>query len=108
MLTDGEVGNTDEIKQLVTNQCKSKDTCVYSLGIGNSVSHELVDGIALGGHGNAEYAMENERLEKKILKQLKMSMVPLLKDLKVEWIKKEDLQVVVGNSGEGDKKNGAG
>ncbi|KAI3632314.1 hypothetical protein MIR68_009420 [Amoeboaphelidium protococcarum] len=108
VLTDGEVGNTDEIKQLVTNQCKSKDTCVYSLGIGNSVSHELVDGIALGGHGNAEYAMENERLEKKILKQLKMSMVPLLKDLKVEWIKKEDLQVVVGNSGEGEKKTGGG
>ena len=83
VLTDGEISNTDQVIQLV--QGNNKTNRVFSLGIGNSVSHHLVDGLARAGKGTAFYVMGNERLERKVLKQLKDATQPALNNVKVKW-----------------------
>lgn len=69
LLTDGEVTNTSEIIAVVRkfNQMAR----VFTLGIGNNVSRALVAGVARAGNGTCEYVMDGERMERKIVKQLK-------------------------------------
>ena len=69
VLTDGQVSNTDRVISLVEKA--SQTARVFALGIGSSVSHELVNGLARAGKGTAFFVVEKERLEKKVLKQLK-------------------------------------
>ena len=76
VLTDGEVGNTDEVHGLIKSQ--SDATRVFALGIGNGASHHLVEGIAKSGGGTCEFVTHNEPLEAKVLKQLKNAIQPSL------------------------------
>ena len=83
VLTDGEISNTEQVIQLVQkNNTKAR---VFSLGIGNSVSHNLVEGIARAGRGTSFFVMGDERMEKKVVKQLKDATQPALNDVKVDW-----------------------
>lgn len=79
VLTDGQVTNTEQVISLV--QKNNTSSRVFALGIGNSVSHHLVEGMARAGKGTSAFAISGERLEKKVLKQLKdgnfLSLFPL-------------------------------
>jgi len=83
VLTDGEISNTDQVIDLVKRN--SSRARLFSLGIGNSVSHHLVEGIARAGKGTSFFAVEGERIEKKVLKQLKEATQPALENVKVDW-----------------------
>ncbi|ELR11799.1 von Willebrand factor type A domain containing protein [Acanthamoeba castellanii str. Neff] len=74
VLTDGEVGNTNEVIECVRKH--ARDTRVFALGIGSNVSMELVNGLAKAGRGYAEYVVSGERLEAKVLRQLKRALQP--------------------------------
>ena len=65
---DGHVSNTRQVVDLVKKN--SRTTTVFSLGIGSSVSRELVNGLAEAGNGYAEYATAHERLQPKIIRQV--------------------------------------
>jgi hypothetical protein len=56
MLTDGEVWRLDETIDFVQDTSRSSEARIrfFALGIGNAVSHELVEGIARAGRGYAE------------------------------------------------------
>ena len=87
LITDGECWNEKEIFQLVSDNVKPKDANffrVFTLGIGNQVSHALVEGIASAGRGYSEFVAENERLEKKVIGQLKNALLPPL-ECNIDW-----------------------
>jgi len=83
VLTDGEISNTEQVIDLVKRN--SSRARLFSLGIGNSVSHHLVEGIARAGKGTSFFVVEGERIEKNVLKQLKDATQPALENVKVDW-----------------------
>jgi len=84
ILTDGQVANTDTVLEFVRQ--KATDARVYTIGIGEGVSHYLVEGLAQAGGGAAEFVAGTERLERKVVRQLQRALRPALPVLVgVEW-----------------------
>lgn len=90
VLTDGEIWNTADLLQLVSSHAKSGNTRVFALGIGNAVSTHLVKGIARCGNGIAEFVGDGERMEKKVIKLVKISLADGVRNLKIDWGKIEE------------------
>ncbi|KAL1777369.1 von Willebrand factor A domain-containing protein 5B1 [Sigmodon hispidus] len=93
LITDGAVNNTGKVLELVRNHAFS--TRCYSFGIGPSVCYRLVKGLASVSKGSAEFLMEGERLQPKMMKSLKKAMAPVLSDVTVEWIFPETTEVLI-------------
>jgi len=88
LLTDGEVYNTTMIiDAIVREKAKHKDKPlrVFSLGIGDSVSHHLVEGISRAGDGYSQLVMAQERLDKKVVRMLSSGLQTPLNDLRIDW-----------------------
>ncbi|ELR22414.1 von Willebrand factor type A domain containing protein [Acanthamoeba castellanii str. Neff] len=100
VLTDGEVGNTEDVVSCVRKHAKGTrvftlgigsdastelGTRVFTLGIGSDASTELVNGIANAGKGHAEFVVSGERLEAKVLRQLKRALQPVLKQPTIDY-----------------------
>ncbi|KJE94062.1 von Willebrand domain-containing protein [Capsaspora owczarzaki ATCC 30864] len=83
VLTDGQVSNTDQVIAQVNSD--SKNARYFALGIGSGVSHHLVEGIARAGKGNAQFVVDGERMETKVMRQLKDAIQPSLTDVRVNW-----------------------
>ena len=75
-MLDGEVSNAAQVIDLVRQH--SSTTSVYTFGVGNNVSRQLVNGMAQAGNGYAEYAAGNERLQPKIIRQVNNDILTLL------------------------------
>ncbi|KAL2773274.1 von Willebrand factor A domain-containing protein 5B1 isoform 2 [Daubentonia madagascariensis] len=93
LITDGAVNNTGKVLELVRNHAFS--TRCYSFGIGPNVCHRLVKGLASVSKGSAEFLVEGERLQPKMVKSLKKAMAPVLSDVTVEWIFPETTEVLI-------------
>jgi von Willebrand factor A domain-containing protein 5 len=105
LLTDGEVYNTEAIVSSIAQEKSKhldKPLRVFSLGIGNSVSHHLVEGIARAGGGYSQLVMMQERLDKKVVRMLSAGLQAPLKDLHVDWPGKPPIQEMVYNLVKGD------
>ncbi|HSF14083.1 MAG TPA: VIT domain-containing protein, partial [Vicinamibacteria bacterium] len=74
ILTDGEVTNTEAVIALIRKH--SDTTRVFTFGIGAGASHHLVRGMARAGEGAAEFIYPGERIESKVLRQLKRALAP--------------------------------
>ncbi|GBB90883.1 hypothetical protein RclHR1_00180021 [Rhizophagus clarus] len=87
LITDGEVWNVDQIEKLVSkNEEKKKDDLrLFSLGIGDSVSHNLVESVARAGKGYAQFVTNDERMDKKVIGMLKNALKPPIKDYNITW-----------------------
>ncbi|CAG0895342.1 unnamed protein product [Darwinula stevensoni] len=85
VLTDGEVSNTEEIFSLVRDNCKVSKTRVFVLGIGNDVSHHLVNGIARAGNGAALFATLKESIKGKVQYLREFFLQPSLTSVEVTW-----------------------
>mmetsp|Transcript_98476 Transcript_98476/g.301267 ORF Transcript_98476/g.301267 Transcript_98476/m.301267 type:complete len:937 (-) Transcript_98476:260-3070(-) len=71
LLTDGQVSNVNSVFCLAQHH----DARIYTLGIGSSVSHELVEGLAEASGGAAEFVVSSsERLEAKVVRQLERAI----------------------------------
>ncbi|RHZ61188.1 hypothetical protein Glove_349g88 [Diversispora epigaea] len=88
VLTDGQVYNVDQIVELISNSLSKRNDQLrlFSLGIGNSVSHNLVESISRAGKGYAQFVTTKERMDKKIIGMLKNAVNPPIKDYKITWI----------------------
>ncbi|XP_058160227.1 von Willebrand factor A domain-containing protein 5B1 isoform X2 [Dasypus novemcinctus] len=93
LITDGTVSNTGKVLELVRNHAFS--TRCYSFGIGPNVCHRLVQGLASVSKGSAEFLMEGERLQPKMVKSLKKAMAPVLSDVTVEWVFPDTTEVLI-------------
>jgi hypothetical protein len=61
------------------------ETRVFTFGIGAGASAHLVRGIARAGEGEAEFIYPGERIEEKVMRQLKRALTPALTDVQVDW-----------------------
>ncbi|RIB15448.1 hypothetical protein C2G38_1579317 [Gigaspora rosea] len=87
LLTDGEVYNVDDIINLVKSceEKKKDDLRFFSIGIGDSVSHHLVESVSRVGKGYAQFITNTERMDKKLLEMLKNAIKPPIKDYNIAW-----------------------
>lgn len=83
VLTDGEITNTDAVIDLLRRHAGA--TRVFLFGIGFGPSHHLVRAAARAGGGAAEFILPGERLEPKVLRQLRRALTPGLSDVRIEW-----------------------
>ena len=66
VLTDGAVANTEQTLHFV--RAHAARARVFSLGVGASVSHHLVEGLARAGRGTAQFVEEGERMQGKVVR----------------------------------------
>lgn len=92
VLTDGQVGNDAEIFSLVKSQ--SSHTQYFTVGIGNGVSHALVNGIATHGLGVSEYVTLGEQVSEKMARQLARALSSTSSSLKITYLGHDDLAIV--------------
>ncbi|RUS20106.1 hypothetical protein BC937DRAFT_86338 [Endogone sp. FLAS-F59071] len=98
LLTDGQVSNNDEVIELtrryVHGDKRSEKTRlrVFTLGIGNSVSHHLVNALARVGRGYSQYVGEMEGLESKVVQMLKNALQPPVSDYMIRWAQEEKVR----------------
>ncbi|XP_078351020.1 von Willebrand factor A domain-containing protein 5A-like isoform X2 [Oculina patagonica] len=84
LLTDGEVGNTQQVINLV--QKHSNNARCFTFGIGSGASTALVKGVARAGKGTAEFVTAQEdRLQSKVIKTLKSALQPFISDVSIAW-----------------------
>ncbi|KAJ5579733.1 uncharacterized protein N7459_005718 [Penicillium hispanicum] len=80
LLTDGEVWDVDNVIQLVrrTVSVGGSNIRFFSLGIGDQVSHRLVEGIGQQGGGYAEVVPESSMglWQERVIQMLKAALAP--------------------------------
>ncbi|KAM4708706.1 von Willebrand factor A domain-containing protein 5A-like isoform 2-T2 [Discoglossus pictus] len=83
VFTDGEVGNTkDVIAEVHRNATKHR---CFAFGIGEGASTALIKGISRAASGTSEFITGKERMQPKVLKTLKCSLQPTVKDVSLKW-----------------------
>ncbi|KAF6736131.1 von Willebrand factor A domain-containing protein 5A [Oryzias melastigma] len=83
VFTDGEVGNTKEVLDLVRKNAASH-RC-FSFGIGEGASSALINGLAQEGRGHAQFITGSDRMQAKVMQSLKFALQPVVKDISVIW-----------------------
>jgi Ca-activated chloride channel family protein len=84
-LTDGYVGNEEQIISAVKQN--SEGSRFYIFGVGSSVNHHLVEGIGKHGRGHAVTLLprENDAAEKAADEFFSHIDAPVLTDISVDW-----------------------
>jgi len=88
------VNNTEDVLQYI-KKTVNHNTRIFTFGIGAEASKILVRGISKYGRGKDEFVITGERMEGKVMKQLKRALSPILKDIRVDW---GDLPVIDSES----------
>lgn len=83
LLTDGQVGNEQEILRSVLAQAKG--VRVYSFGIGTNVSDQLLRDLARETSGAVEFIHPGERIEDKVVSQFARAIAPRVGDVSVHF-----------------------
>ncbi|KAK3642626.1 hypothetical protein LTR56_010674 [Elasticomyces elasticus] len=109
LLTDGEVWGEQSIFSYVNEQIRDKkvDARVFALGIGDGVSHALVEGVARAGKGFAQFVTPEEEatgLDRKVVRMLKGALYAHTWDyeLEVVYAKDENLEATPAPATEDD------
>lgn len=86
LLTDGEIWGEQMLFDYINAQIieKGTDARVFALGIGNDVSHTLVEGVARSGRGFAQFVAEGEGTDRKVVRMLKGALYPHLTNRMME------------------------
>lgn len=83
LITDGEVGNEQEVLDLVNSG--PKQTRIFSVGIGYGPNEYFIRQIARSTNGASELIAAEERIEPKVLRLFRKVMSQPLKNLQVNW-----------------------
>ncbi|EUC40488.1 hypothetical protein COCMIDRAFT_41192 [Bipolaris oryzae ATCC 44560] len=86
LLTDGEDWGQDRIFSCLNEaiQATKAPIRVFTLGVGNGVSHALIEGIAKAGNGFSQSVGENEPMNTKVVRMLKGALSPHINDYTLE------------------------
>ena len=87
VLTDGEVADTEEVIALVreNHQQRHSDWRLFAMGIGSSVSHSLVRGMAKVGRGTVQMVGDDKELEPFVEAAWRQALQPSLTNVQVDW-----------------------
>ncbi|XP_031150803.1 von Willebrand factor A domain-containing protein 5A-like [Sander lucioperca] len=83
VFTDGEVGNTKEVINLVKKNSGSH-RC-FSFGIGEGASSALINGLAKEGGGHAQFKTGTDRMQPKVMQSPRFALHPAVVDISVKW-----------------------
>ncbi|QSQ20537.1 VWA domain-containing protein [Pyxidicoccus parkwayensis] len=83
LLTDGQVGNEDEILRAVL--AERKTARLYSFGIGTNVSDALLRDMAKQTGGAVEFIHPGERIDDKVVAQFSRALAPRVTELQVSF-----------------------
>ncbi len=86
LLTDGEIWDQAALFNLLNKHIAESNgkIRVFSLGIGSDVSHALIEGVAAAGNGFSQSVGDNENMNSKVVRMLKASLTPHVKDYTLE------------------------
>ena len=87
VLTDGDIGNTLQVVELIKNNCGLGKGFVYSIGIGSGASEFLVEEISKAGKGQFVMISDEEDPKDKLGSLLSDSLSPRLTDFVVTFDK---------------------
>lgn len=76
LITDGEVSEPAPLEKLVAKHCSAAATRVFTIGIGESVSRSLVEGLAKAGRGSAELVGSPSEISDSVIRQVRASPLP--------------------------------
>ncbi|KAK7957350.1 uncharacterized protein PG986_006572 [Apiospora aurea] len=100
LLTDGEIWDQDRLVQLINESVFASNGAIrfFTLGIGPSVSHSLIERVARAGNGFSQAIGNSEEMGSKVVRMLKGAMFPHIKDctmeVKYEADQDEDFEVI--------------
>jgi hypothetical protein len=86
LLTDGEIWNQQNLFEYL-NWAVTEDKApvrIFTLGIGNGVSHALIEGIAKAGNGFSQSVGQGEKMDTKVVRMLKGALSPHINDYTLE------------------------
>ena len=83
LLTDGEVGNEEEIFEIVRKN--QKTARMFSIGIGAGCNEYLIKGLARSGRGASEFIYPGERIEPKVLSLFGKITQKSLDSISIQW-----------------------
>ncbi|KAM5191381.1 uncharacterized protein ACMZJ9_008764 [Mantella aurantiaca] len=93
VFTDGEVGNTKQVIDEVQKNAQ-KHRC-FTFGIGEGASTSLIKGMARAGSGTFEFITGKDRMQPKVLRALKCSLQPTVKDVSLTWTLPSGVEAIV-------------
>lgn len=85
LLTDGQVGNEDEILRAVLKRRGAASTRVYSFGIGTNVSDALLRNLARETGAAVEFIHPGERIDEKVVAQFARAVAPRITNVSVKF-----------------------
>jgi Ca-activated chloride channel family protein len=83
LLTDGQVGNEQEVIQLA--QRYRGRVRIFAFGIGRGADEYLIRGVARATDGAAEFIFPGERIELKVMQQFHRIATPYAEQVQVDW-----------------------
>lgn len=91
LLTSGQIWDVDTLVECIRGAVEEGERSsslvrVFSLGVGASVSHHLVESVARAGGGYAQVVVEGERIEKKIVNMVREALMPPVTNVDLQWI----------------------
>lgn len=98
VLTDGLVSDNKEIFDLAKKNVEH--TQMFSIGIGDGVSHSLVNGIAQHGAGVSEYVANGESVTSKVHRQLSRALSHTTTRVTITYLDKTGATVAVSSGNE--------
>ncbi|CAO2650129.1 Nn.00g014210.m01.CDS01 [Neocucurbitaria sp. VM-36] len=86
LLTDGEIWNQQALFSYLNESITETKAPIriFTLGIGNGVSHSLIEGIAKAGNGFSQTVGEGEKMDSKVVRMLKGALSPHVNDYTLE------------------------
>jgi hypothetical protein len=86
LLTDGDIHRQNDLFEYVNQQVEATkgNVRVFPLGIGNGVSHSLIEGLARAGNGFAQAVQIGERLDNAVVRMLRGALSPHITDYTLE------------------------
>lgn len=87
LITDGAVWNSEEV--IMTVYAHSAKTRFFSIGIGNGISPQLIQGVAQAGKGDYDFVKDEEDISEKTAYLIRSAISPVLSDIKIDFFPKE-------------------
>ncbi|PWY89854.1 hypothetical protein BO70DRAFT_426290 [Aspergillus heteromorphus CBS 117.55] len=87
ILTDGEITRQEELFHFVRATSADHTARFFTLGIGEAVSHALIQGVARAGNGIGQSVLAYEELDRMVVRILKGALGPHIYDytLKIQY-----------------------